>query len=60
MQCLQKYTENKLNINTKTFAEQLNLMNDRVKTKICIHLTKTTFKKPEVIIQIISLKIFNH
>ena len=44
-----KNTKKKLKINTKTFAEQLSLINDRIKTKLCIHFTKATYKKDEVI-----------
>ena len=35
--------KNKLNINTKTFAEQWN------GTELCLHFTKTKYKKDEVI-----------
>ena len=44
-----KNTKKKLKINTKTFAEQLSLINDRIKTKLCIHFTKATYKTDEVI-----------
>ena len=35
-----KNTKNKLNMNTKRFAEQQNLISDRVKTKLCMDFTK--------------------